>query len=139
MPLQNSSSLTLDAAQQVLHRFLCVDQPEASQPFDRAIVQQALLLVVEHCDYAIFGICADTAADAAMALKTYLAALGYDDTPDVKPHSGPVYLKYNPRTRRCHLDAYTGSHRGVLVACQPAYDGDVSETFGHLPLDLFEN
>jgi len=38
----------------------------------------------------------------------------------------------------CYMKPYEGLHRVVLVACQSTYDGDVNETFGHLPLDLFD-
>lgn len=140
MPTDHSADLadlTVDAAQKILRQFLCV-QP-ASDPVlpDLDRVRQALLLVANHSDYQIFGICADTTEQAAKALKAYLPALGYEASPQVPAIAGPIYVKYNPKTGRCHSAPYDGQHRGVLVSCQAAYDGEVNETFGHLPLDLF--
>ncbi len=105
---------------------------------DNALVRQALRLVAEHSDYQIFGICADTGDQATVALKAYLTALGYTTMPTITAGHDPVYLKFNPKTDRCHVAPYTGTHRGVLVSCQSAYDQGINETFGHLPLDLFE-
>ncbi|MBW4692437.1 MAG: DUF1824 family protein [Lyngbya sp. HA4199-MV5] len=136
MPTLNSD-LTVEAAQDVLRQFLCADRSPETTPED-ALVRQALLLVATHSDYQILGICADTIDQATTALTTYLTALGYKATPEVTPIEGAVYVKFNPQRDRCHVAPYTGNHRGVLVSCQSAYGGDVNETFGHLPLDLFE-
>lgn len=130
--------LTRDAAVQLLRQFTCLERlPAADVPAcDR--VCQAVREVAHHSDYQIFGICAETAEQATLALHTYLSALGYDDRPGVDSLPGPLYVKYNPNTRRCHTAPYGGEHRGVLISCQSAYDHDVNETFGHLPLDLFQ-
>ena len=130
-----NSELTLEAAQNLLRQFLCLERsPNTPDP---VLVRQALLLVATHSDYQMLGICADTVDQAATALKAYLTALGYDPTPEISPLEGAVYVKFNPKRDRCHVAPYDGIHRGVLVSCQSAYDGDVNETFGHLPLDLF--
>jgi hypothetical protein len=139
MPTLDSHPLTLESACRVLRHFLCIDSRSDSSPPDLALVRQALLLVVERSDYQILGICADAAAEAENALKTYLVALGYEDNPEMSSMEGPVYVKYNPKNGRCLTEPYTGEHRGVLVSCQSAYDGDVNETFGHLPLTLFSS
>ena len=128
----------LEAAQTLLRRFICTDPVTDPEMGDRTLVQQAVLLVANHSDYQIFGICADTVTQAIAALRAYLGALDYDAAPDVPNTAGPVYLKFNPKQGKLHLEPYTGVHRGVLVSCQSAYDGDVNETFGHLPLDLFD-
>ncbi|MCL6435987.1 MAG: DUF1824 family protein [Leptolyngbyaceae cyanobacterium HOT.MB2.61] len=137
MSTLNADNLTLESARKVLRRFICLDQTTAELAPDRVQVRQALLLVANHSDYQIFGICADSTDQANAALKDYLNALGYEQRPEVSPQEGAVYVKFNPRTGRCHADSYTGNHRGVLVSCQSAYDEDVNETFGHLPLDLW--
>lgn len=137
METLDSGNLTVEAAQSVLRQFLCVEQSPATARED-ALVRQALLLVAAHSDYQILGICADTVDQAAIALQSYLTALGYKTTPEITSLAGSVYVKFNPKTDRCHVAPYTGTHRGVLVSCQSAYDGDVNETFGHLPLDLFK-
>jgi hypothetical protein len=137
MAMIDLENLSLDAAQDVLRQFLCVERSPANTP-DDSLVRQALLLVAAHSDYQMFGICADTIDQATTALKAYLAALGSKATPEVAALEGSVYVKFNPKSDRCHVSPYTGVHRGVLVSCQSAYDGDINETFGHLPLDLFE-
>lgn len=134
---QDSGTLSLEAAIALLRQFLCVDRLPPEQIPANSLVQQALHQVREHSDYQIFGICADSTTVAIAALHSYLAALDYAERPTTEAIAGPVYLKFNPQTGRCHLDTYTGDHRGVLVSCQSADDGDVQETFGHLPLDLF--
>lgn len=58
----NSVTLSLETAQQLLRRFICIDQYSADWVPDNSTVRQALSLVCEHSDYQIFGICADTAA-----------------------------------------------------------------------------
>jgi hypothetical protein len=130
----NLQPAELQAAQALLRQFLCVN-PQPLPALDQ--VRQALQQVGQHSDYQIFGVCADDWEQAAIALISYLRALGYEDHPEITPREGAVYIKYNPKQQRCHIDSYTGRHRGVLVSCQSAYDGDVNETFGHLPLDLF--
>lgn len=137
MAAPDSATLTLEEAQLLLRQFTCLDRlpPEAIP--ERSLVRQALLLVANHSDYQIFGICADSIEQATIALQRYMTGLGYEESPAVPASEGIVYLKYNPKTGRCLTDTYVGTHRGVLVSCQSAYDGDVNETFGHLPFDLF--
>ncbi len=137
MPALDSENLTLDAAQSILNQFVCLDRSPAFVMPQAPLVQQALLLVAAHSDYQILGICADTIAQATIALKGYLTALDYKVMPEVPTLDGAVYVKFNPNRDRCHVAPYNGTHRGVLISCQSAYDGDVNETFGHLPLDLF--
>jgi Domain of unknown function (DUF1824) len=138
-PTVATADLSLDAALVALRQLVSVEQvPTASAAPPAATLRAALALVRDHSDYQIFGICADSIAQGQQALERYLAALGYGDAPAIPAVEGPVYIKYNPKLQRCHADGYTGHHRGVLVSCQSAYDGDINETFGHLPLDLFD-
>jgi hypothetical protein len=133
----DTPTLTLAAAQQLLRLFTSRDRDSAGTSLDPAVVRAAVLLVREHSDYQIFGICADTLEQAIAALHDYLTALGYPMIPTLPTVSGTVYVKFNPKTGHAHVDSYTGQYRGVLVSCQSAYDGDVNETYGHLPLELF--
>ncbi len=135
--VQDTSSLTRAEAIALLRQFICIDRLPPAQIPAKPVIRQALQQVREHSDYQILGICADTTEAAIAALHTYLAGLDYPERPTPDAIAGPVYLKFNPKTGLCHLDTYVGTHRGVLVSCQSAYDGDVQETFGHLPLDLF--
>ena len=137
MSVIDSKNLTLDAAQAVLNQFVCLERSPTLAAPDASLVREAVLLVAAHSDYQILGICADTIAQATTALTAYLAALGYETTPDVPALEGAVYVKFNPKSDRCHVAPYDGTHRGVLVSCQSAYDDGVNETFGHLPINLF--
>lgn len=135
MSSQNSDVLTQEAAQKLLRQFIDVDR--RSSPVDYALIRLALLWAVDHSDYQIFGICADSIEQGKQALNSYLMALGYVEPKMVEAGSGATYIKYNPKTGRCHAEPYMGKHRGVLVSCQSADADDVNETFGHLPIDLF--
>ncbi len=139
MSFQASTNLTAQEAQELLRQFICLDREPSSPDLEYAIVREALLLVVDRSDFQIFGICTDSITQGQQALHRYLAALGRDERPEAVPITdGVVYIKYNPKTGRCHAEPYTGKHRGVLVSCQSAYDDDINETFGHLPIDLFD-
>lgn len=123
-------------AEQVLQQFICVDSA-SPQPFDYALIREALLLVASLSDYQILGICADNAEQGLRSLSSYSTALGYETLPEIRAISGAVYIKYNPMRERAYMEPYTGVHRGVLVSCQSDYSDGVNDTFGHLPLDLF--
>lgn len=137
MSTQNSTNLTLQEAQNILKPFNCVAGKTIQSAEERALVRQALLLLTNHSDYQILGICADTPAEGLQALKTYSEALGYQ--PNLNPPSAedPVYIKFNPKSGLCYAEPYTGTHRGVLVSCQSAYADGINDMYGHLPLDLF--
>ena len=137
MSTQNSANLTVQEAQELLKPFNCVEGKSVTSESEKALIRQALLLLTELSDYQILGICADTAAEGLTALKTYSEALGYQPTLDLASIDGSVYIKFNPKTGLCYLDSYTGTHRGVLVSCQSAYEEGINEMYGHLPLDLF--
>lgn len=139
MSTQNSTNLTVQEAQKILKPFNCVEGKSVNSEAEKAVVRQALLLLTEHSDYQILGICADTAAQGLSALNTYSDALGYKPNLDLssEPVEGSVYIKFNPNTGLCYLDSYTGTHRGVLVSYQSSDEGGVNEMYGHLPLDLF--
>jgi hypothetical protein len=136
---QNSTSLTIQEAQQLLEPFNCIENKSINSEAEKALIRQALLLLNEHSDYQILGICADTSAQGLSALKSYGHALGYQPPLNLDPIDGSVYIKFNPKTGLCYLDSYTGTHRGVLVSYQSAYEDGINEMYGHLPLDLFES
>jgi hypothetical protein len=135
----DSTQLTVASAQAILKRFDCNRQDRTDNQPDRPTLRQALLLMVRHSDYQMLGICADAIAPAQQALETYAKALGYSPKFSPTAIEGAVYLKFNPKSGKCYADSYTGSHRGVLVSCQSADESDINDTFGHLPLDLFQD
>jgi hypothetical protein len=134
MTIPSSTQMTLADAQTVLKQFDCGSP--AARSIEPDILRQALLLVAQHSDYQILGICADDAPQGRLALDTYAQALGYEPQA-FTPVEGPVYIKFNPKSGLCYADSYSGNHRGVLVSCQSAYEWGVNATYGYLPLALF--
>ena len=138
---------SLQAAHTLLKAFDCLIPKAIASETERQQVQQALLEVVKHSDYQILGICADTTEQGYQALKSYATALGYEaiaheaigaTDSESKDLAGAIYLKFNPKLGSCYLAPYEGTHRGVLVSCQSAYESGLNEMYGHLPADLFE-
>ncbi|NER51223.1 MAG: DUF1824 family protein [Symploca sp. SIO1A3] len=129
---------TIQEAQELLKPFNCIENKSIDSEAEKTLIRQAILLLTQHSDYQILGICADTVAQGLSALKTYSEALGYQPNLDLTPIDGSVYIKYNPNSGLCYLDSYTGTHRGVLVSCQSAYENGINDMYGHLPLDLFD-
>jgi Domain of unknown function (DUF1824) len=125
------------AAHALLKQWDCLT-PTAVSEAERDAVRQALLLLTQHSDYQILGVCADSARQGIQALADYATALKLP-LPEAwpEPLAGAVYLKLNPKLGRCYIDTYTGEHRGVLISYQSAYDDGINEMYGHLPLDLF--
>lgn len=137
MSTQNSINLTVQEAQELLKPFNCLEGKTANSETERDLICQALLLLTQHSDYQIFGVCADTTTQGLGALKNYVEALGYKPNFDITPIDGPVYIKFNPHSGLCYLDSYTGIHRGVLVSYQSSDEQGINEMYGHLPIDLF--
>ncbi|MBD2437777.1 DUF1824 family protein [Nostoc sp. FACHB-110] len=137
MPNSNQLPLTVADARKFLNKFNCLDIAPVLDNAEKALVRQSLILITKLSDYQILGICADTAAEALLAMKTYSRALGYGVPADLPTTEGPVYIKLNGKNGLCYLDSYAGHHRGVLVSCQSYDERGINEMYGHLPLDLF--
>ncbi|MEA5617589.1 DUF1824 family protein [Cronbergia sp. UHCC 0137] len=137
MSTPNHQNFTLEEAKKILHKFNCLDIAPIIKQSEKVTIRQALNLITSLSDYQILGICADTAEEGILAMKTYSQACGYA-APDNLPHpEGPVYIKLNGKNGLCYLDSYYGHHRGVLVSCQSYEEAGINEMYGHLPLDLF--
>ncbi|CAN1208748.1 hypothetical protein TUMEXPCC7403_00905 [Tumidithrix helvetica PCC 7403] len=130
--------LTTQATEAILIAASDLDPNSSAEP---EIVRKALLSLATASDYQIFGVCADSQAQGRMALEAYAKAFGYEVPPtigDASHHSEyGIYIKFNPRTNRCHEDVYSGKYRGVLVSYQSDFADGLSGTYGHFPLDLF--
>lgn len=126
---------TLEQACQLLRQFDGLKGTLTS--VERVSLRRALGYVAEASDYQILGICADTFSQGMEALASYAAALNYCPNLDLPVVEAAVYIKFNPVSQRCYANPYSGNHRGVLVSCQSADASDLTEMFGHLPLDLF--
>ncbi len=137
MSTSNPQNLTAEEAKKLLNKFNCLDIAPILNSSEKVVIRNALILITKLTDYQILGICADTAEEGILAMKTYSLALGYEPPNNLSTPEGPVYIKLNGKNGLCYLDSYDGHHRGVLVSCQ-SYDEDgINEMYGHLPLDLF--
>jgi hypothetical protein len=137
MSISNHHNLSAEEAKKILNKFNCLDIAPVLKPSEKAGVRSALILLTSLSDYQILGICADTAEEGILAMKTYSLAFGYQAPSNLPASEGPVYIKLNGKNGLCHLDSYAGHHRGVLVSCQSYDEGGINEMYGHLPLDLF--
>jgi Domain of unknown function (DUF1824) len=99
----------------------------------------SLATLAKATDYQMFGVCAAEQSIGLAALASYAQHFGYELPPEDLPTiTGPVYLKFNPRSSRCYVDTYQGEYRGVLVSFQSDLADGYSGTHGHFPLELFE-
>ncbi len=137
MTNRQQNNLNIQEAKKILNKFNCVDIAPNLKSSEKVAVREALILFANLSDYQILGICADTAEEGVLAMKTYSHVFGYEPPRDLPTMDGPVYIKLNGKNGLCYLDSYSGHHRGVLVSCQSFSHGGVNEMFGHLPLDLF--
>ncbi|RCJ25466.1 hypothetical protein A6S26_17000 [Nostoc sp. ATCC 43529] len=136
MPNSNHH-LTHEEARKILNKFNCLDIAPVLKPAEKDVIRNALILMANLADYEILGICADTAEEGILAMKTYSLAFGYEPPSNLPTPEGPVYIKLNGKNGLCYVDSYPGHHRGVLVSCQSFNEGGINEMYGHLPLDLF--
>lgn len=137
MSSQNQRHLSYQDAKKILNKFNCVDIAPAIKNSDKPLIRQSLILMTRLSDYLILGICADTAEEGLLAMKTYSLALGYEPPSNLPMMEGPVYIKLNGKNGLCYIDSYSGHHRGVLISCQSNSQNGINEMYGHLPLDLF--
>ncbi len=137
MSTPNHQNLTTAEAKKILNKFNCLDIAPILKPSEKVLTCKALVLITTLSDYQILGICAETAEEGILAMRTYSHAFGYEVPSDLATPEGPVYIKLNGKNGLCYLDSYAGHHRGVLVSCQSYDEGGINEMYGHLPLDLF--
>ncbi len=140
MAIPDSTSLSIEAAQNLLEQITCLEMQSQNGLEDLEQVCQALLLCVQGSDYQMIGICADCLTEAFTTLSEYLTAFSYDI--DLNPNAvdsieGGVYLKFNTQNNFYYASAYREKYRGVLVSCQSSDEADINGTYGHFPLDLF--
>ncbi|MFE4104751.1 DUF1824 family protein [Almyronema epifaneia] len=129
---------TIRAIRKSLLRFSCLDVPPRLTEAEAAEIRQFLQQLNEASDYQTLGICADSVAEAKVAMESYLKALGVDVVLNLPEKSGAIYLKFNTLKGMWYLDDYSGPSRGVLVSYHAAATDEVNGTYGPLPLDLFE-
>ena len=131
--------MTISEADQALRKLQ--DLGAAASVEQRAAIRQSLQVLTKAADYHTIGMCADDQATGLTALHSYAKYFGYVITADlvtVLPSvNGSVYLKFNPRSNRLHIDTYKGDYRGGLVSFQSDLADGYNGTHGHFPLDLF--
>ena len=135
-----SNSLTIEEAVKFLKRYGCNPNPQGNSSEDYPLLRQALLLVIKESEWENLGVCADNPQQGLAAVKSYLAAIGYQDSfsSNIPEHltAESIYIKFNTQKMSFYIDAYSGEYRGVLVAIQ-GEDNRVAGTYGYFPLDLF--
>jgi hypothetical protein len=129
--------ISLNEAKQILSQYNCIGKADITA--SKTDVQTAIITLVNAAEYYILGICADNIEQGVDALTAYNRAFHRDYTiPSLSPITAQgIYLKYNTLRDSLYLDAYDGTHRGVLVSCQSSAEDGINDLFGHLPLDLF--
>ncbi len=139
---QSASAFTPESADAFLKQFVCFEGTPQLDAATKAQVREALLLLTGLSDFQTIGICADSMPAAVVALNHCLAALGHALQAELSvlpAIAGPVYVKCNTRSLGYYGDRYAGDYRGILVSCQSDYTDGVCGTYGHFPLDLFED
>ena len=103
-------------------------------------LRSAVKLLVNQADAQNFGICASNAKEALNTLSSYLQALGYEfnDFSNTISNSEAVYLKFSTERMSYHISSYDGEYRGVLITIFSENQEEILGTYGHLPIDLFE-
>ena len=132
--------MTILEADQALRKLQ--DLGAAASVEQRSTIRDSLQILTKAADYHTIGMCADDQTIGLTALHSYAKYFGYDITADLVTAlptiSGAVYLKFNPRSNRLHLDTYQGDYRGGLVSFQSDLADGYSGTHGHFPLDIFD-
>lgn len=135
------TELQINEALKLLNLYSLAQVKKIEPQVEKEQLRQAILLVTNLSESENVGICADNAQQGFAALKSYLAALGYQNTIEedsIPSHQEAVYIKFNTSKMSHYLKEYTGKYRGVLVSCQ-SEDDKIVGTYGHFPLDLFIN
>ncbi|MFN7657622.1 MAG: DUF1824 family protein, partial [Dolichospermum sp.] len=108
MSTPNYQQLSLPEARKLLNKFNCLDIAPILKPSEKIPTREALIFVTSLTDYQILGICADTAEEGILAMKTYSRALGYQPPTDLPQPEGAVYIKLNGKIGLCYVDSYCG-------------------------------
>jgi len=94
-----------------------------------------------NADWITIGIMAPSDTKAIEALKSIskkYSRIKFLDL-DSLHANGSVFLKGNQKTGDVYVRSENGLGEGILITCQYDKDAEVSNTFGPLPLDFFQN
>ena len=112
---------------------------------ERHIVRQQLQPLLAACDWFTVGVMAPTGTAAISALRACEAQLGWQPldpdpgSPQAADVPGPAFLKGNQNTGRFLLRPETGLGEGLLITGHSVANPDAEDTWGPLPLDLFND
>jgi len=100
-----SNILPIADAERILWELSDLD-PETATSERRSQIREALDYLTKQADYHIFGICADTTQEALQSLQSYAEHFRYElpENNALTAIADGVYLKYNPRSLRYHID-----------------------------------
>lgn len=141
MSYSTSTPQTIQEAIAFLKSFSCIQVRILESDQEKQRLQQALQIVTQQIDAQNFGVCASNSQKGLASLHSYLKALGYPEPRnigDLDSCDRPVYIKCNTAQSTYYLEPYSGTYRGVLVSCQSENEALLG-TFGHFPLDLFDD
>jgi Domain of unknown function (DUF1824) len=114
----------------------------SATPEQQTTILGSLEALSQVADYQLIGICAESQAAGLAAVHCYAQYFDYQIDPqlvaDLPQITGAVYLKFNPRSNRLHLDVYQGIYRGGLISFQSDLAEGYSGTHGHFPLNIFD-
>jgi hypothetical protein len=136
----------------VLHALRGLRSAPQLNPEQRRELRAALLAALAGCEWFTLGVMAPSAAAALTALRASERALGWTalqqqveaietiddhDTVAADPE-GPVFLKGNQRSGTYLLRPESGLGEGILITGHNPADPSRQDTWGPLPLDLFD-
>ncbi len=141
MSASQPTNLTTDLALKILNSYDCTQTNNALLLPEKEQLRSSLLLIASLSESENLGICADNSQQGLTTLTSYLKAFGYPSNLEQtnvsqSQPSEPVYIKFSTQKMSYYLDKYTGTYRGVLIACQ-SEDDQIAGIYGHFPLDLF--
>lgn len=112
-------------------------------PEQAAALRAELLPQLQACDWFTIGVMAPSAAAAVQALRAAEAALQWEAL-ELDPAGealasieGPVFLKGNQNSGRFLVRRETGLGEGLLITGHSPADPGAEDTWGPLPLNLF--
>lgn len=135
-------NVNLDQALNILKQYSCIEIKTIKSEPEKEQLIEALMLVVNLSRAENLGICASNGKEALTALNSYLKAFGYDfnlDSQSILAENKPLYIKFSTERMSHWVDNYSGDYRGVLITIFSDDNDGIVGTYGHFPLDLFNN
>lgn len=129
-------------ALKILKDYSCIEIKHPNSDQEKEELKQAVLLITSLSEWENLGICASNSQEGFKALKNYLIALGYKENllpQNITENNDPVYIKFNTEKYSHFISDYSGEYRGVLMTIFAEDNDQIVGTYGHLPLDLFNN